>query len=184
MEAQNTQAKEKMSKLLKIALAYYGKEISLPSTQLFSFDQINDEESSIKGKYNYHIQYGFPQSGCVSMRFSYLEESNSFSISKISVYAPPADKEFVVANFAPQSDFGAISVSANFGLDMDTKKHTSSIEIEQNPNALKMLDMAISDLSQAEVLGECGAVVPIGSDRIPLCITTNKPLNKEKKVIR
>ena len=181
MEAQNTQAKEKIGKLLKIALAYYGKEISLPSTQLFTFDQINDEENSIEGKYNYHIQYGFPQSGCVSMKFSYLEENNSFSINKISVYAPTADKEFVVTNFAPQSDFGAISVSANFGLDMDTKEHTSSVEIEQNPNALKMLDMAINDLSQAEILGECRAEVPIGSDRIPLCNTTNKPLNKGKR---
>ena len=45
MEAQNTKTKEKIGKLLKIALAYYGKEISLPSTQLFSFDQINDEEN-------------------------------------------------------------------------------------------------------------------------------------------
>ena len=89
------------------------------------------------------------------MKFSYLEENNSFSIDKISVYAPTADKEFVVANFAPQSDFGAISVSANFGLDMDTNEHVSSVEIEQNPNALKMLDMAIIDLSQAEILGEC-----------------------------
>ena len=178
MEAKNNQTKEKIGKLLKIALAYYGKEISLPTTQHFSFDQINDEKNSIEGKYDYHIQYGFPQSGSVSMGFSYLEDSNSFSINKISVYAPPADKEFVVANFAPQSDFGAISVSANFGLDMNTIEHTSSGEIEQNPNAQKMLDMAINDLSQAEILGECRVAVPIGSDRIPLCNTTNKPLNK------
>ena len=181
MEAQNTQTKEKMGKLLKIALSYYGKEISLPSTQLFSFDQINAKENSIEGKYNYQIQYGFPQSGCVIMGFSYFEESNSFSIDKISVHAPTADKEFIVANFAPQSGFGGLSISANFGLDMDTKEHTSSVEIEQNPNALKMLDMAINDLGQAEILGECRVAVPMGSDRIPLCNTIDKPLNKGKR---
>lgn len=115
------------------------------------------------------------------MEFSYLEENNSFSIDKISVYAPTSDKEFIIANFAPQYEVNELSINANFGLDMDTKKHTSSIDIEQNPNALKMLDMAINDLSQAEIIGECREAVPIGSDRIPLCNSTNRPLNQRKR---
>ncbi len=181
MNVQNTHVKEKIGKLLKIVLGYYGKEVALSSTQYFSFDEITDKENSVDGKYNYQIQYGFPQSGCVIMKFGYSEESNSLSIYEVSVFASMADKEFAVANFASQSNFAELGISANFGLDMNTKKHTSLEEIEQNPNALKVLDMAINDLGQAEILGECRVEVPVGSNRIPVSNAINKPLNKGRK---
>ena len=37
------------------------------------------------------------------------------------------------------------------------------------------------DLEKAEVLGECRLAVPTGSVQIPLCHSTNKPLNKGKR---
>lgn len=182
MEEKCVQSKEKMSKLFRLALSTYGKEISLSSVQHFSFDKIKNEENLIEGKHNYHIQYGFPQSGCISIKFSYLEASKTFSIDEFEVYAPPADKIFAVANFSPQSDnFGEFSIRANFGIDMNTKKHTSLVEVESNPNALKILDMAINDLKQAKILGECRVAVPIGSDRIPVCDAINQPLNEAKR---
>lgn len=184
MEAQNAQVTEKMTMLLKFALSFYDKEISLPSNQFFSFDQIIDEKNTRDGEYNYQVQYGFPQSGSVLMNFSYFEESDSFTVDKLSVHAPSADKEFAVANFTPQTDFGGISISANFGLDMKTEEYTSLEDIEQNPNAIKMIDMAIDDLSQAEILGECMVGVPIGSNKIPLCSTSVKPLNKTEKMMK
>lgn len=179
MEVQGT--KTKVIKLLKLAFSYYGKEILLPSKQYFNFIQINDQENSIKGKYDYQIQYGFPQSGSVIIKFSYFQKEHSFSVDKISVFAPSADKLFDVVNFVPQVNIDELGISANFGLDIDTKEHTSSIEIEQNPNALKMLDMAINDLSQATILGKCCLEVSEDSDTIPLCYVRNEIINKEKR---
>lgn len=181
MDTKNIHVAEKIKKLLEIVLSYYGKEIALSSVQHFSFDQIIDEENSIQGKYKYHIQYGFPQSGCVNMIINYRKDVNSFSVDKISVYAPTSDKDFVVTNFIPQFELDNLNVSENFGVDIGTIEHTSSIDIEQNPNAMKMLDMAINDLSQAEVLGKCEQEAPIGSQEIPICISINKPLYKEKR---
>ena len=181
MENKINQTREKITDFLRKSIKYYGKEIALDSNQHFSINQICNDENLQNGIYDYQIQYGFPQSGCITMEFSFNEKSKSFSIDKATVYAPPADKEFIVANFAPQTDFDELSVRANFGLDMDTKKHTSSAEISQNPNALNMLDFAIGDLEKAEVLGECRLAVPAGSERIPLCHSTNKSLNKGKR---
>ncbi len=47
------------------------------------------------------------------------------------------------------------------------RKHTSVSSIVINSNALKMLDITINDLSQAEILGKCRITVSIGSDQIP-----------------
>ena len=104
MDTKNIHVAEKIKKLLEIVLSYYGKEIALSSVQHFSFDQIIDEENSIQGKYKYHIQYGFPQSGCVNMIINYRKDVNSFSVDKISVYAPTSDKDFVVTNFGVKPD--------------------------------------------------------------------------------
>lgn len=175
------QALEKISAFWRKSLKYYGKEIALDSNQYFSINQICNDDNLQKGIYDYKVQYGFPQSGCITLGFSYKKEDDSFLIDKITVYAPPADKEFIVASFAPQADFDELSVSMNFGLDMGTKKHTSCAEISQNPNALNMLDFAIEDLEKAQVLGECRLEVPAGSEQIPICHSTNKPLNKEKR---
>lgn len=181
MEDKIKQTREKITDFWRKSLKYYGKEIALDSNQYFGIDQIRNDENLQKGICDYHVQYGFPQSGCITLNFSFKKEDKSFSIDKITVYAPPKDKEFIIANFAPQADFGGLNVSANFGADMETKGHTSIAEISQNPNALNMLDFAIGDLEKAEVLGECRLEVPIGSEQIPMCHSTNKPLNRGKR---
>lgn len=180
MEDKINQTREKITDFWRKSFKYYGKEITLDSNQHFSIDQIRNDENLQNGLYIYQIQYGFPQSGCISLGFSFNQESESFSIDSITVYAPPSDKEMIIANFAPQSEFDGLSVSANFGFDMGTEEHKSISSIVNNSNALKILDFAISDLNKAEILGECRLEAPIGSERIPMCHSTNKPLNKGK----
>ena len=153
------EAKIKVESFFKVAMKYYGKEVALPSNQYFSINQVIDEEKDKDGEYNYKIQYGFPQSGCVSMNFGYSQESNSFSIKS-----------------------GGVGISENFGLDTGTQKHSKLNEIEENPNALKMLDIAISDLDKAQVLGECRQKVPVGSTHIPCCNSTHFPNTKGKQM--
>lgn len=180
MEEKLRKVQEKATIFLRKSLQYYGKEIALESNQIFSIDQIINDENLQNGIYDYKVQYGFPQSGCVSLEFSYSEPEQSFSINEVTVYAPSADKEFVVANFAPKVDLGVMNVSANFGVDMGTTKHTTTEEIANNPNALNMLDFANNDLDKAQVLGECCLMVPEGSKRIPITNSTTKCLNKER----
>lgn len=169
---------EKIKKFLIISLKYYGKEIVLSSNQHYSINQIIDESIN-NNETKYSIQYGFPQSGCISMIFSYKKEENQIIINKVTVYAPEKDKELLMATFSPQFNDGAFNVKTNIGLDMDTKEYSNPEDIEQNPNALKILDIAISDLEQAQIIGECRVAVPEGNTLIPVC--TSKNINHEKE---
>ena len=178
----DNQVSKKIDSFFRTSLKYFGKEISLNSNQQFSIDQISDTDKEQTGEYRYIIQYGFPQSGGVSMHFSYSQESNSFTINKVSVYAPPVGENIIMANFAPQTQVGEIGINVNFGIDMGTQEYTSMSEIEVNPNALKMLDIATLDLSQAQILGECRAAVPEGSKHIPCCNCTNISNTKGKSM--
>ena len=81
----------------------------------------------------------------------------------------PEKENIIMANFATPLQDGPIGVDINFGMDMGTKSHTSIDEIEENPNALKMIELATSDLSKAQILGKCMLEVPEGSDMIPCC---------------
>ena len=182
MESGDNQAAKKIDSFFRTSFKYYGKEIGLTSRQYFGIDQIINQNKDQDDEYNYIMQYGFPQSGCVSMHFTYSQKSNSFIVDSISVYAPPAGENFVMANFAPQTQVGEIGISMNFGIKTGTKKHTSLDEINANPNALKMLDVAISDLSQAQILGECRLEVPEGSERIPCCDCTYISNSKGKSI--
>lgn len=169
MENKDNQVSKKIDCFFRTALKYYGKEIGLTSNQHFSIEQICDSEKEQCGEYSYMIQYGFPQSDCVIMNFGYSQKANEFTIDRISVYAPPVGENIIMANFAPHLQAGPIGISVNFGMDMGTQEHTSIHEIEENPNALKMLDIAIADLNQAQILGECKLAVSTGSDRISFC---------------
>ena len=131
----DNQVSKKLKNFFSTSLKYYGKEIALTSNQHFSIDQISDPNKEQYGDYRYIIQYGFPQSGCVSI---------------------------------------------NFGVDTGTQEHTSLSEIEANPNALKMLDIATLDLSKAQILGECKLAVPEGSKHIPCCDCKYIPNTKGK----
>lgn len=180
--AENSNTLKKIDIFFRTALKYCGKEIGLTSNQIFSIDQIRDSDREQEGEYSYAIQYGFPQSGGISMKFDYSQKLNSFSVDKISVYAPPIGENIIMANFAPQLQEGPIGISVNFGIDMGTQEHSTIQEIEGNPNALKMLDIATSDLNQAQILGECKIAVPEGSDRIPCCNSTHISKDKGKSM--
>lgn len=177
MEYNVEQAREKAITFWRQSFQFFGKEVSLESNQHFGIDEIIDKDEQAQTKHNYHIQYGFPSSGCVSMNFSYEEENESFSIDKINVYALPKDKEMIVAAFQPQAQVGEINISANFGVEMGTSEHTTLSAIAENPNAIRMLDIAIDDLAKAEVLGECRLEVPIGSTMIPCTNSSPKRQN-------
>lgn len=103
MENKAKKVQEKATTFFRNSLQYYGKEIALDTNQFFSIEQIVNDENLQNGIYDYQVQFGFPQSGCVSLKFSYSESEQSFSINGITVYALSADKEFMVANFAPKN---------------------------------------------------------------------------------
>lgn len=182
MENSNEKIVEKINSFFKTSLEFFGKEIGLVSNQEFSITQIRDKEREKEGKTKYMIQYGFPQSGCVSVGFSYSEEDKSFSMDNVSVFAPPAGEPIMMANFAPQEEIEGVSIKFKMGMDMGTEKHETLKEIEENPNALKMIDIAIRDLSRAQILGECMLAVPVGSDYIPCCNSTQIPKKKGRTV--
>lgn len=181
MEDKINQAREKISDFWKKSVKYYGKEIALDSKNSFVICQIRNDENLRKGIYNYQIQYGFPQSGCITLSFSFREKNKSFSIDEITIYAPQADKEFILAHFDPQTNIDELKIKERYAIDVGIKSHTTLPEIAQNSNALNMLNFAIGDLEKAEVLGECRADMPLWSKQIPICHSTNKPLNKEKR---
>ncbi len=182
MANETSQAFKKLENFFKTSIKYYGKRISLNSNQHFSIDQLCDLDNNQEENINYVIQYGFPQSGGICMHFTYEKKRNSFTITKVSVYAPAAGKNMVVANFASQSNVGPMNVNINFGLNADTKEHTKLSEIEANPNAMEMIDIAISDLNDAQILGECMLAVPKGSKFIPCCECLNISKTKGKSM--
>lgn len=168
---------ELMTLFLKTSLTFMGKEICLPSNQYFGIEQIIDEEKNEQEIYEYAIQYGFPQSGCISTRIDYLKQNNSVEVTKFTVYAQPADEQIMIGNIIPEEKIGELTIKTHFGVDVGTIEHSTPDEIEANPNAVKTIKLAINDLSKAEVIDECLLSVPIGSDRIPCANSTTKPRN-------
>lgn len=78
------------------------------------------------------MQYGFPQSGCVSMKFIYSQKEKTCVIEEVSVYTPPSGENIMLANFPLQLQDGTINISINFGMDMGTRKHTGINEFATN----------------------------------------------------
>lgn len=166
---------ELMTLFLRTSLAFMGKEICLPSNQYFGIEQIVDEEKNTQEIYEYAIQYGFPQSGCISTRISYSKQKKSIEVNEFEVYAQPADEQIMMSNFVPEEKIDEINIKVHFGADIGTIQHSTPDEIDANPNAVKTIKIAINDLSKAEILGECLLDVPVGSDRIPCTSSTTKP---------
>lgn len=161
-----------INEFLKTSLKLYGKEIGLSSGEFYTFDFINNGKEN-EGELQYSIQYGFPQSGCVFLNFSFFKGTNRFTITDVSVYAPSDDKplESVKASFTDQD--GAVSVSINAGLDCDTKENVGVSGISSSHNATDFLKMALDDIASARVLGECFLAVRENSERIP-CVDAHK----------
>ncbi len=170
---------QKISTFFNVAFQYYGKEISLPSNQFFQIDQLCNEEQEREGKFDYCIQYGFPQSGGIYMNFSYLQKENACCITGIRIYAPAEEDDMAVVNYSSKSQGDGMEIKVQFGIDMNTKEHATIAEIVTNPNAILMLEMANDDLSKAEILGDCKMLVPIGSNRIPCTNSISKPYQKK-----
>lgn len=168
----NIQFQTRLEGFLKTALQYLDKEIALPSGQRFSIDLVRDAEKEREKTYTYQIQYGFPQAGAICVSLEYCFARNELIVDKTEVFVPPADRDLSIANFAPQVQNSELTVSINFGMDNGTIAHSDEDDIVKNPNALKMFDLAISDLTQARILGDCQICVPSGSKTIPVCHST------------
>ena len=171
---------EKIQNFYNVAIKCYGKEIALPSNQYFSMDQIVDEGKEELGKHKFQIQYGFPQSGAIILKFIYNENENSILIDGLTVYAPPEEKELIIANFTPQTQVGEVGIRINTGIDNGTQKYTNSSEMELNPNVFKLFDMAILDMQNVKIMGECREAVAADSPTIPCCNTVSYPVTSKK----
>lgn len=154
-------ADQKIEKFFRIATKYMGKEIALPSNSFFEISYKNGEKDTFK------IQYGFPQSGSVSMDFSI---GDKIDVSNIKIFAQPPGKSMVTANYAPKGGLEEIGlgVSMQVGLGTGTVEYTEKEEINNNPNALQMLDIATSDLEKALVIGKYNGVAPDSSEYFPI----------------
>lgn len=159
----------KINEFFRASLKCYGKEVGLYSNQFFGIDQIREADCP-EDVTKFAVQYGFPQSGCVFLNFSYSKGTHEFVLADISVYAPDDSKELVLANIDTQSSImEEVSAEVKTGIDMETIERAGIAAISQSVNAMGMLDLAIADLQKAEILGECMLNVPADSDRIPCC---------------
>ena len=153
------------------AMSYYGKEVALTSNQYFGIDQLVGNPNDLIGDIQYKIQYGYPQSGCVSMNVNYSQVFGRFRISGVEVYAPPKDMDFVLASAIPETNLEELSINYDFGVPNGSVLHKLD-DIMDNPNAVKMLEYATADLATAEVLGPCHEYADEGSDRVPITTST------------
>ena len=154
------------------------KEIGLKNTSIFDYIGQKSDETG----WYYNIQYGWPQSGCVSVSFAVTNDKDVLEQSLISCwpagedgYAPavvscsvntqPKDKQIIVANFAPKTEImPGVSINIDFGIDTGTEEYTTLEEIGNNPNAIKLLGIATGDLENAEVYGDFDYKTVIRSD--------------------
>lgn len=166
-------AETKIKEFFNESIKCFGKEIALKSNQEFCINELVNKEKESKGIYSYSIQYGFPQSGCVFIKFEI--EGKKGNITDVEVHAKPKGESMVTANYSTQIGIEELGVGIKTGLDIGTKKYSGVEEIDENPNALQMLDIAISDLKQALILGDCHLHVLADSDMIPVCDTTEYP---------
>ncbi len=168
MEDNKKLVKEKLRYFVKFGLLLYGNEIELPSIAYFGFNEILKFDNQTDGLHRYTIQYGYPQSGCVTLTLDYNPGEKTIDIKKYSVYANEEDNDLVGATFNTKlkTEIGPADVS--FGIDLGTKEYSDISDIAKSPNAIKMLDTAISDLSKANVIGPCNVMVPDESDSVPV----------------
>ena len=124
----------------------------------------------------FNIQWGFPNSGGVFIKFNYSQKC----LTVIDVYAPPKGENILLTSIAPKETIASlpeVGVTLQFGIDSGCEKHQTLDEIAANPNALEMLDIAIKDLENAEVIGNCSEVSN-DSERIPIscsCLSRDVP---------
>ena len=167
---------KQLNEFIYTSLNFYGKEIAIDSRQLFTIEQVVNDDDLKNGIYHFSIQYGYPQSGCVSV--DVCCNDSSINVEDFCVYATPEkdDNLSVVYDSQPISSsiLPEMSISVNFGALLNTVEHKTIHDISMNKNAIAMLNNAVNDLQNAEILGECRAHVLMGSDRIPVCNSVSK----------
>ena len=164
---------DKTKEFFKTSMQFFGKEIEVPSGQYFCIDRIIDPDDL--SKIYMQIQYGFSQSGCVNMGCELDQKNMAARIKEFTIYAPPEGEDIVMINYTPEVDFWDVGITMDVGLNTGAIKHSTSEEILRNPNAIRMLDTAINDISKAQIIGECKADVVEGSLRIPCCESKRRP---------
>lgn len=154
-------------RFLNAANSVKDKEIGLHQTSHFDYIGKKQDET---GDY-YNIQYGWPQSGCVSVSFAITNDKDVLEQSLLSWpanehgYAPaivscsintqPKGEQIMMANFAPKNEImPGLSINVDFGIDTGTEEFTTLEEIGNNPNAIRLLEIATGDLKTAEVYGD------------------------------
>ena len=162
----------KIIKFFRISFTNFGKEIAIPSDQFFTINQISNIEKEKAGEYSYYIQYGFFHTGCICLNLSYFFKSNEVKLNNICIYAPEKEKNV--------SSPIKISEGTNKFLNEKTEKYSTIDEIANNPIAIKLLDLAISDLQQTIVLGEYFSPM-LNNNIIPCCSTKTYPHEEKQK---
>lgn len=176
-----TDSKEKAVKAIirfvNAANSVRDKEIGLQKTSLFDYIGQKQDET---GSY-YNIQYGWPQSGCVSVSFAMTndkavleksllrwpadEDGYSPAVVSCSVNTQPEGEQIIMANFADKNEImPELSMNIGFGINTGTEEYTTLEEIGNNPNAIKLLEIAAGDLERAEVYGDFDYGTVIRSD--------------------
>jgi len=178
------EAEKKAEQFLRNSLKFLDKEIAIPSNQFFSITELAEERDSLNHKSVFEIQYGFPSSGAVFLRviLDASKEKLHAIITDFTVHTQPANKSLIVANYSSQSSAGLpeLGASIKFGFDTNTVEHENYEKIDKNPNALQMIDLAIDDLNNAIVLGECRMCYETKTNHIACCNTVPYSQNKNE----
>lgn len=164
-----TEVYNKIIYFFKIAFINFGKEVTIPSNDFFVINQISDSEKETLGEYNYYIQYGFFNSGCICLNLSYFLKSNEVKLNTISIFAPSKEK----ANLMLQED------DNTFTSNVEIKKYDTINAIAANPKAIEILDSAITNLSQTIVLGE---YTSSSTDKIIPCCAVKRYIKTNPKI--
>lgn len=164
MTNQNKLTRLKLEAFIKFSMLLYGKEFELPSNNFFSFSKVLKDEELPEGVERYTIQYGYPQSGGVFITFDWeANNEKTFKVIRTSVNAIDGKTEptennndaKAVNNIIQDLKIPGITITSDFGENLGAKSFDGIEEIAKNPNATKMLDDALNDLTKARVIQPC-----------------------------
>ena len=161
-----------ISDFYRSAAVYMDKEIALNHSNHFSMEVSNVGDKDFRLR----IQYGFPQSLCVSMQTDctfHEGECYEVNVTKFTVFAPPPNQpllntDYTINGLNPEMSELSVSVSSAYDGLGTIQEYSSREDIAGNPNAIKVLQGAIDDLRTALTIGEFNANVEAGSEWFPV----------------
>lgn len=151
----NKTASQTILEFFKVAANYIGKEIELKSHQIFSITYNIEDETMPR----YQFKYGMPEYGYVFISIIIAGKYRG-SVDKILVTAPPKHKELVSIMINEEN-------LLNIGINIELREHKTFAEIEANFNAIKMIELATVDLSEAIILSDSKEHLPQGEKILP-----------------